>query len=505
MHSAEPENGMELAVQRALTDPGWFCSDILRSPNHPWQTELMDAVADLDRSRMGLPTLANHALKRRFTVRAGHGKGKTHYLAKLAFWWNFTRRGRNPCTAPKEQQLKTRLWPEMRKLYASAIPEFQKLLTVQSTAVQWCGDPDWCSIAETASEPENLAGYHDTWLLVIADEASGISDKFIPTIEGALTNPGNVLILSGNTTRTEGEFFRSHMKSPTRDLYYQRHVKWEETPTDMAAFGRDMIHKYGSASPVVRVRLYGEFVDMAEGQLIALEWIEAARLREIGGDGSLPQLRIAVDVADGGEDETVVTAAWIYATRVDLVTAQRFSFEQSKSPIEAAKAAMRIAESLSFRHDRDVFVVDGMGVGAGTAGYLMEAKQPVIVHRGGESSDDPVQWRNRRVQSYIVMRNAFRDGTIAVADDFVTDLPRDWDDFVGQLTSIVSKPGTERVEDLETKMEMKRRGIKSPDMADSCAMLFTGQRASFETQRFQSNAEIQLIGGLGSVIDAEVM
>ena len=109
------------------------------------------------------------------------------------------------------------------------------------------------------------------------------------------------------------------------------------------------------------------------------------------------------------------------------------------------------------------------------------------------------------MQSYLVMRNAFRDGTIAVADDFVTDLPRDWDDFVGQLTSIVSKPGTERVEDLETKMEMKRRGIKSPDMADSCAMLFTGQRASFETQRFQPNAEIQLIGGLGSVIDAEVM
>ena len=51
----------------------------------------------------------------------------------------------------------------------------------------------------------------------------------------------------------------------------------------------------------------------------------------------------------------------------------------------------------------------------------------------------------------------------------------DWEDLRGQLTSIKTKPGTERVEEICTKKEMKAEGIKSPDMGDGIAMIYATQ------------------------------
>ena len=43
------------------------------------------------------------------------------------------------------------------------------------------------------------------------------------------------------------------------------------------------------------------------------------------------------------------------------------------------------------------------------------------------------------------------------------------------MCSIKSKPNGERVEDLQTREEMRRDGIKSPDRSDSFVMQFATQ------------------------------
>ena len=153
-------------VDRATYDPNWFCEEVLRSKNDPWQCEVMDAVADLDRLRAGKEPVFNPDALNRFTVRAFHGPGKTHLLAKLMHWWNFTRRGRIAVTAPKEKQLTTRVWPEFRKVLMGAPKAYQSLINVERTTITWCGDIDWCAIAESAASPENLAGLHDEWIQI---------------------------------------------------------------------------------------------------------------------------------------------------------------------------------------------------------------------------------------------------------------------------------------------------------------------------------------------------
>lgn len=460
------------AQQKAKYDPDWFCERILRCSNDPWQSEMMNAVADLDRLRVGLPTLFNHKGKKRFTVCAFHGPGKTHFLAKLGHWWNFTREGKIPCTAPKEKQLTTRLWPEFRLILSGAIDEYRLLIHVDTRSIYWAGDVDHCMLAETASNPENLAGYHHKNLMFLVEEASGVRQEMFETVEGALTTEGAIMVLIGNPTKNEGEFYKSHKDRNLADLYYRKKIEHHESNRVDREWVANMARKYGKDSPVFKVRCMGEFVDMSDNQLIALSWLEDAR-RSWEPDGSHPILKVSGDIADGGEDETVITVALEYQSFTVLRSIHRFSFPMAESSILAAEAMERIAEANGYSQSNgDLLIVDSVGVGSGTAGVLLQKdRYNVVCFKGGSTEGiDTKQYRNHKVRSYLVMRDGFRDGRIIIDEDFCDD--QDWEDFTAQMCSVKMKSDDQRYEDIVGKREMKAKGLKSPDMADSPSMVF---------------------------------
>jgi phage terminase large subunit len=203
----------------------------------------------------------------------------------------------------------------------------------------------------------------------------------------------------------------------------------------------------------------GELADFDDRILIQSESVLSAFDRRIE-DGSVPQLRVSVDVADGGDDDTVITTGLHYATYLKILSQKHFHFEPSKSVIESAKAAQRIYDSYDISGD---IVVDAIGVGAGTAGWLMDNGYPVVAYKGSESSDDTSRWRNRRVQSYITLYEYFRDGKI-----ILENIERQ-DELLSQFTSIKRGEDT-KVDDLEPKKKIKEKGLPSPDKPDSLAM-----------------------------------
>lgn len=498
---------------RARTDPVWFAEHVLRLralPTEPtletnpdlswqmdvWQREGLEACADVYRKLVGQPTVINHDGTPYITVRAPHGPGKTLFAAVVMHWFNFCFDGLIACTAPKLDQLKSRLWREFRKVNARAVAQYSQLTQIDATRITWGSTwPDehgnirgkeWYAIAETAANPENLAGFHDRHIAFIVDESSGVPESLFPVIFSALsTGHMRLLLMIGNPTKRTGTFADSFLNADVSRDFFKLHISLDKTKRVKREWVEQMVRQYGEDSPIVKVRCYGEFADASDNQLIPLEWIERARNSTFNlesGDGSLPKLRVSVDVADGGMDETVVTVARHYATHTVVLRQMRFNFEPSKSPILAAQKALDIYDAWGGSVDRgDDVVIDAMGVGAGTAGYALQASEQriaaggkgvhVVAYRGGESSDRPDLWRNRRVQSYLVLRNAFRDGSITLADEAHPDRSG-WSAFEAQLCSIRSKPGTERVEDLVSKEELKREGIKSPDLADSLAMQF---------------------------------
>jgi hypothetical protein len=249
------------------------------------------------------------------------------------------------------------------------------------------------------------------------------------------------------------------------------HIDLDDTSRVSRKWVEDMRRKYGENSPIFRIRCLGEFASDDANQLIATSWVAAAWEREFAEDGSIPRLRVSVDVADGGVDESVITIARHYQSHLRLIRQTAHSFAADQATIECADAAERMFLAHGGDKGRDDFVVDAVGVGTGVAGVLVSRGYRVVRYKGGAESTDSKRWRNRRVQSYMVARDAFRDGRLSFADDF-TDDPTE---LQAQLCSVRINPGTERVEDLQTKEQMRQDGIKSPDRADSLAMQYATQ------------------------------
>ena len=473
--------GRELA-HFAQKEPTLFASSMLGSPLDPWQVDATEAVFDYVRWSQKHPDLAivrNPKRKNWFTVRAMHGPGKTFWGATLILTFGTAfYKARIPCIAPKMEQLSTRLWFELRKVRAAANPMIQRITEITATRVTWGGVPDWTAFAQTATHAENLAGLHHSHQLVFVDEASGVAENLYPTIEGAVSTDGiQILVLISNPTKNTGTFAYSHgVGVATRDAdkqdYYRVSIPLDKAPRVKPDWVEKMRRKYGETSSIFKIRCLGEFADQSANQVIALQWIiDALSEVEVPGDGSIPRLVVSIDVADGGEDETVITVAKHYQSFELVCLIKRYSFPGGQAPILAAIEAERLFEEFGGRKGSDYFVPDSLGVGAGTAGHLMLKQHNVIRYQGGSASADPKRWRCRRVQSYMCFRDALRDGKLKFAPGaFESD--EDKEDFIAQACSIEYARSDDRVEDIMTKREMAANGIKSPDMADSVAMQY---------------------------------
>jgi hypothetical protein len=482
---------------KARTDPVWFAQEILRlkqlpgekslaeDPNLSWEldewtVELLEAVADVVRHKEGIETRVNHEGLNQISVRSMHGPGKTFGLALLMHWFGFSFYGKNPCTAPKLAQLKRRLWPEFRKIRRRAIMGYDLLQEVQAQAIYWMGkdgkpDPDHWAFMETASAPENLAGLHDRYMLLCVDEASGVSENLWPVIEGAISTGSIViLVIISNPTKLQGTFASSHLKPLVAKNWYRLHITLKKTARVSKLWVKRMEEKYGRDSPVVKIRCYGEFAEEDQNQLISMQWLEDGRNKEFVEDGSWPRKRLTVDVADGGGNFSVITSASHYQSFTHWQKQWQYNFPSGRAVTMLADEVERQWKMNQMdAANGDDIVVDALGVGAGVASILIERELPVVRYVGGSRSDNKDLYRNRRVQSYLVLRDSFRNGESVVDEDFV-DIG-DWDDVYGQLCSIQIRHGTERMEDLLTKEQMQKAGIVSPDRADSMAMQFATQ------------------------------
>jgi phage terminase large subunit len=499
--SAAPQTANDAAdafIQRIKYDPQYFLDEVLQLRRLPtdktdewvrdqWQSDLLEAIADVWRHKDGKPTKINHEGKNFITMRAMHGPGKTFGGAAVVHYFNSCWPGRIFATAPKLKQVKDLLFSELRKIRSRAVEWYRSLIDIQATQAQWCGDPDWCLLADSASNPENMAGKHAAHVLVFVDEASGVPETLWPVIMAALST-GHVVILLmiSNPTQMQGTFAASHLDPNLAQDYHRVHVSVDKVTNplrsvQMKSWREKMIRRYGRNSPVVAVRCFGEFAGSGPNQLFAQEWLEAARSNDRDSDGSQPMIRISVDVSDGGECETVVTAARRYDTFTKAMRMRRFSHPPALAPIMAADEAEKLFNELKGRKGIDDFVIDSIGVGAGTAGTLIQRGHKVIIHKGGDASADPKRWRNKRCQSHFNCRDALRDGLVSFDDNFFADDPdafNAWTEFFAQMCSIKKREDNEKVDDLVPKAQMLADGIASPDMAESFVMQWSTMTAS---------------------------
>lgn len=274
-------------------DPVRFFLEVLGV--QPWdkQIEIIEAVRD-------------HA---RVAVCSGHKIGKSASVAGLALWYfcSFPD-ARVVMTSTTSRQVDQILWRELRMLRArsgrcleckAADPE--GLLIPRPCPHSAMIDGDQGDLAKTglksddfreivgftAKESEAVAGISGKNLLYLVDEASGVPDLIFEAIEGNRAG-GAKLVLVGNGTRNEGEFFDAfHSKS---QLYWTLRISSEQSPNVVQ--GRTVIPglatrdwiaekklEWGADSPLYRVRVKGEHATQEEGKIFSLDMIEQAEQR----------------------------------------------------------------------------------------------------------------------------------------------------------------------------------------------------------------------------------
>jgi hypothetical protein len=309
--------------------------------------------------------------------------------------------------------------------------------------------------AATVSEQktEAFAGLHNEGktVFVIFDEASGVHAKVWEVSEGALTDGEGFFFAFGNPTRPDGEFadcFDKHAR-----LYRHRHIDSRDVSHTNKAALQGIIDKYGEDSDEVKVRIRGVFPSQSFNGFISVDIARKAMEREIIHD-SQAALIMAIDVARFGNDSSVIGFRQGRDAR-----SRPFRKFKGLTITKLAEIAMREADM----HKPDMIVVEATGVGAGLVDIMRDRGYKVTEIHPGAAAEKYDLYVNRRAEYWSEMREwLYSEGGIA-----------DTDDMFSQLTTILyTLDRHEQRVKLEPKEEIKKRGLPSPDDADTLALTF---------------------------------
>jgi len=405
-------------------------------------------------------------VKRRVSIRSGHGTGKSTFMAWCVLWFlSCYFPAKVPATAPTSHQLDDVLWSEIAKWHRKMGERFPAL----AASFEWTAGAfrmkaapnESFSVARTSrpEKPEALQGFHSENILFLIDEASGVSDNVFEVAEGALSTDGAFVVMAANPTRQSGYFFDSHHKM--RGSWAPLHWDGEKSPMVSQAYIDSMAKKYGRTSSVFKVRVKGDFVAAPDG-VISLELCEAARIRDVAVVQSAPIIW-GLDVARFGDDSNALAKRkgnhQIAPTRewwgVDTM--------QTAGIVKAEWDATPEAE-------RPVAInVDVIGIGAGVVDRLNEMHLPVfgINVAEAEAVNDNQERQFNRLRDELWWKG--REWLEAKDCHFADD-----DDTIAELTVPTYSILSNGLIKVEGKPELKARGVKSPNRADAWLLTFAG-------------------------------
>lgn len=456
-----------------------------------WQLDDLKLIrdhlqTDVEKRRIGLPPSPLYLARS-----SGRGIGKSAELAILNMWVMSCWIGATSIvTANTEAQLRTRTMAELGKWHTMAINRhwFEKSATTlrphrwfaNLLGEQLAMDTQYYYVdAQSWSEenPDAFAGAHSQiGMMLQFDEASGIGDAIWNVSEGFFTDlaPLRLWIAISNPRRNTGRFF---------DCFHNDSDYWDTRSIDSRtvegvdpAVYQRIADKYGEDHDVTRVEVKGEFPRTGSQQFFSQEKVDDSMSMVRPTDNS--PLIMGVDVARYGDDFTVLS----YRRGRD---ARVYPMDRLKA-LDTMQVVREVARRADDRKPRVIFV-DEIGIGAGVTDRLKQLGYPVIgVNVGRRAERDELG--NKRIELYARLRDWLDEGGTLPSDKELRD----------ELLSI-EYHFTGAKQFLESKENMKSRGLPSPDAADALVMTFAEPVAGEDVMAFRRRARRATVGFAWSV------
>ncbi len=445
-------------------DPVGFIEYIL--DERPWSIQAQIAEALRDNPQVAVPSC--------------FGSGKDWIAARLVCWWVATG-GIAVTTADTYRQVRDILWRELRKAHIRGglpgnIPSIESRWEVPETGAFAIG------IKPDDYNPEGLQGIHGRRVLVVLDEANGIGAPLWEAAKGLIVNEGSRVLAIGNPHEPAGAFFEA-CRTPTWKVI---HISVMDTPNFtgeqvpekaqaelVSPFWLEQRRAEGlEGTPWWQAKVLGQFPDTASNAVIPLAWVEEARQRQ-----HIPDARewAGLDVARfGNDDSALVEGSGNGPESVEVVHGQ--------DTMQVAGMGMRYLTSR-----RGNLAVDVIGVGAGVVDRIKEQKPPgtlLGVNVADTPDHDTDLLLNLRSQVWWDVRRALdpkTDEHISLARLGEQDYAR----LRSELTAPTYRMTSSGKVQIESKEEMKARGLPSPDLADAfCLALYARSRARRRVSSF---------------------
>lgn len=448
-------------------DPVVFVNDMFAPPPSgpdEWQKDALWSYRDNDRTALA----------------ACKGPGKTAVEAWCG-WWSLTcfPHANGIALSITEDNLRDNLWKELAWWYARA-PLLQRLFRMgiqriearESPKTWWLSARSFARDARPDQQANTLAGLHSQFhAFILCDESSDYPPGVMPAAEGIFTNKGvnglvARLLQAGNCTRMEGPLYdacvthRRQWDTPPRGKVI--HITGDpddpkRSPRINIEEARAAIAEHGRDHPMVMVNYLGQFPPTSEEKLLSMVEVERAISRVVDRFAYRNEAKVmGVDVAAGGLAKTSCVlrqGAYVIGTK---------DFRLDDTELLAEQIGILI-----LKHLPDYVFIDIGGVGRGVRDALRRLgfEEIVIGIDFGSPPSKPDEYDFKRTEMWKVMADAVK------AWLSLPDHPGLRADLVAPKIKLDRK-GRHTVWRLETKDEMKKRGIPSPDDGDALALTF---------------------------------
>lgn len=441
---------MDAEAYQAL--PSAFAEDVLGLKLGDWQIDMLDSLLPLKSAVAG---------------RTANGAGKTTVIIAGAALWHCAAfpRSKTIITSGSWTQIETQLIPALRR--------FSGRMSGWKFTQNEIVSPTGSFIRLFSTNNANMAeGHHEDAddpiagpLMIIADEAKGVAqDNFQAFDRCSWTR----YLLASSTGLSFGTFFDAFHKHSA--AFRTFHIPASKCPwIDRHRIER-VIAKWGRDHPFVKSTIDAEFMtdDGLAIYAIRLDDVQRNLLNPPTFD-PVGRTCYWLDFAAGGDENVLGKRE---GNRISIMRAWR-----EKDTFRAAAEFVTMLRSDKAKPE----MVYGDGSGTGINFFNDMAAMGFDVpdsHRikNNESAKDKSTYADRGAELWFEGGLAIRSG------QFI--LPPNDEELVIQLSTRQVKPHSKGLMDLETKKDMKSRGLCSPDRAEAVTSLLTLQGPPESDPRF---------------------
>ncbi len=427
---------------------------------------------------------------KRTVVPACHAPGKSHLAARAIAWWISVHPPGTAIavsTASTFRQVRNIMWAQVRKVHTAHDLPGEILTTewkMDGTVVAYGFSP-------SANDEAAVQGIHAPHLLIVVDEAGGLSDTIGTALEALMTGGHTRLLVLGNPpTDQEQTWFERICNSPIYNVIpiaahdtpnftgektgmcksCPQFIEPHEVATHLVdeTWVNDVISEFGDDSPFVEARVFARFPQSGTGKVIPFAWAEQAVENEDLVESSI--IRLGIDIASDGGDEFVIAKADGYSVSI----VHRSSGKINSNAVDVAGVAMiEIEKACAIHKERDVqdlvrVKIDTIGVGWGVVSMLdkwvkeRRMRAQIIGVNVAERAKDQARFKNQRAEMWWNARSLLqpKDGR----QDIRLNVDRP---VLAQIAGPTYTSDSSGRILIESKADMKKRGVHSPDRAEA--------------------------------------